>query len=99
MRLPKQFCIKESFIIFYNFLVNNGYKIIYKCFAHNFVIPKVLEMSPIEVAIDEMESRVKELLEIVKKEPTDIKKLQLKLQVSSYSLFMESLFMIPVSHN
>lgn len=44
---------------------------------------QVLEMSPIEVAIDEMESRVKELLEIINKKPTDIKKLQLKLQVHS----------------
>lgn len=42
---------------------------------------QVLEMSPIEVAIDEMESRVKELLEIINKHPTDVKKLQLKLQV------------------
>ena len=38
-------------------------------------------MSPIEVAIDEMEGRVKELAEIICKSPTDIKKLQLKLQV------------------
>lgn len=43
---------------------------------------EVLEMSPIEVAIDEMESRVKELLEIINKHPTDVKKLQLKLQGS-----------------
>ncbi|KAK4319158.1 hypothetical protein Pmani_009878 [Petrolisthes manimaculis] len=43
---------------------------------------EVLEMSPIEVAIDEMESRVKELTEIILKKPTDIKKLQLKLQGS-----------------
>lgn len=42
---------------------------------------QVLEMSPIEVAIDEMESRVKELREIINKKPTDVKKLQLKLQV------------------
>lgn len=38
-------------------------------------------MSPIEVAIDEMESRAKELKEIINKKPTDVKKLQLKLQV------------------
>ncbi|MPC66516.1 Dedicator of cytokinesis protein 9 [Portunus trituberculatus] len=43
---------------------------------------KVLEMSPIEVAIDEMESRAKELKEIINKKPTDVKKLQLKLQGS-----------------
>ncbi|KAB7505571.1 Dedicator of cytokinesis protein 9 [Armadillidium nasatum] len=43
---------------------------------------EVNEMSPIEVAIDEMESRVKELKEIINKKPTDVKKLQLKLQGS-----------------
>ncbi|XP_045133980.1 dedicator of cytokinesis protein 9-like isoform X2 [Portunus trituberculatus] len=43
---------------------------------------EVLEMSPIEVAIDEMESRAKELKEIINKKPTDVKKLQLKLQGS-----------------
>lgn len=43
---------------------------------------QVQEMSPIEVAIDEMEGRVKELTEIINKKPTDIKKLQLKLQGS-----------------
>lgn len=42
----------------------------------------VQEMSPIEVAIDEMESRVKELSEIINASPPDIKKLQLKLQGS-----------------
>ena len=48
---------------------------------------QVLEMSPIEVAIDEMESRVKELREIINKKPTDVKKLQLKLQVWIFSTF------------
>ncbi|KAF2356439.1 Dedicator of cytokinesis C/D N-terminal [Trinorchestia longiramus] len=43
---------------------------------------KVREMSPIEVAIDEMEGRVKELNDVINKKPTDIKKLQLKLQGS-----------------
>ncbi|CAL4142672.1 unnamed protein product [Meganyctiphanes norvegica] len=43
---------------------------------------EISEMSPIEVAIDEMEMRVKELLEITNKRPTDVKKLQLKLQGS-----------------
>ena len=43
---------------------------------------QVQEMSPIEVAIDEMESRVKELSEIISANPPDIKKLQLKLQGS-----------------
>ncbi|RXG61840.1 Dedicator of cytokinesis protein 10 [Armadillidium vulgare] len=45
-------------------------------------LTEVNEMSPIEVAIDEMESRVKELKEIINKKPTDVKKLQLKLQGS-----------------
>ncbi|XP_076061952.1 dedicator of cytokinesis protein Ziz isoform X2 [Oratosquilla oratoria] len=43
---------------------------------------EVHEMSPIEVAIDEMETRVKELREITLKRPTDVKKLQLRLQGS-----------------
>lgn len=43
---------------------------------------KIREMSPIEVAIDEMEGRVKELNDVINKKPTDIKKLQLKLQGS-----------------
>ncbi|XP_067121236.1 dedicator of cytokinesis protein 9 isoform X3 [Centruroides vittatus] len=39
-------------------------------------------LSPIEVAIDEMQSRVKELQEVICSKPTDLKKLQLKLQGS-----------------
>ncbi|XP_055947475.1 dedicator of cytokinesis protein 9-like isoform X4 [Argiope bruennichi] len=39
-------------------------------------------LSPIEVAIDEMQSRINELEEVVTLQPTDIKKLQLKLQGS-----------------
>ncbi|GFQ85822.1 dedicator of cytokinesis protein 9 [Trichonephila clavata] len=39
-------------------------------------------LSPIEVAIDEMQARVNELEEVVRLQPTDIKKLQLKLQGS-----------------
>ncbi|CAL1287948.1 unnamed protein product [Larinioides sclopetarius] len=39
-------------------------------------------LSPIEVAIDEMLSRINELEEVVTLQPTDLKKLQLKLQGS-----------------
>lgn len=39
-------------------------------------------MSPIEVAIDEMQTRVSELEEVVFTQPTDSKKLQLRLQGS-----------------
>lgn len=39
------------------------------------------ELSPIEVALDEMRQRVAEIEEVVFSKPTDIKKLQLKLQV------------------
>lgn len=42
----------------------------------------MLELSPIEVAIDEMQSRVAELEEVVFTSPSDIKKLQLVLQGS-----------------
>ena len=54
-------------------------------------------MSPIEVAIDEMDSRAKELKEIINKSPTDIKKLQLKLQVSLFWInknFLELIYRI-----
>jgi hypothetical protein len=43
---------------------------------------RVQELSPIEVALDEMQMRVTELEEVVFMKPTDIKKLQLRLQVS-----------------
>lgn len=39
-------------------------------------------LSPIEVAIDEMQCRVKELQDVILSKPTDLKKLQLKLQGS-----------------
>jgi hypothetical protein len=39
------------------------------------------ELSPIEVALDEMQMRVTELEEVVFMKPTDAKKLQLRLQV------------------
>lgn len=42
----------------------------------------VQELNPIEVAIDEMQQKVAELEEVVFSKPTDIKKLQLRLQGS-----------------
>jgi hypothetical protein len=41
------------------------------------------ELSPIEVALDEMQMRVNELEEVVFMKPTDAKKLQLRLQVGA----------------
>ncbi|XP_022919235.2 dedicator of cytokinesis protein 9 [Onthophagus taurus] len=43
---------------------------------------KITELTPIEVAIDEMQTRVSELEEVVFTQPTDAKKLQLRLQGS-----------------
>lgn len=43
---------------------------------------RTTELSPIEVAIDEMQTRVSELEDVVFSQPTDAKKLQLKLQGS-----------------
>ncbi|XP_045470639.1 dedicator of cytokinesis protein 9 isoform X1 [Harmonia axyridis] len=43
---------------------------------------RYIELSPIEVAIDEMQTRVAELEEVVFTGPTDAKKLQLRLQGS-----------------
>ena len=39
------------------------------------------ELSPIEVAIAEMTQKTRDLLAAVEREPTDVKKLQLRLQV------------------
>lgn len=39
------------------------------------------DLSPIEVALDEMRLRVKDIAEAVRTVPTDLKKLQLRLQV------------------
>lgn len=46
------------------------------------------ELTPIEVALDEMRQRVAELEEVVFLQPPDAKKLQLKLQV--YFIYMIS---------
>lgn len=43
---------------------------------------RTTELSPIEVAIDEMQTRVTELEDVVFTQPTDAKKLQLRLQGS-----------------
>ncbi|XP_050306735.1 dedicator of cytokinesis protein 9 isoform X2 [Anthonomus grandis grandis] len=43
---------------------------------------QIVEMRPIEVAIDEMQNRVAELEDVVFTQPTDAKKLQLRLQGS-----------------
>ena len=40
------------------------------------------DLSPIEVALDEMRLRVKDIAEVVRAQPTDLKKLQLRLQGS-----------------
>jgi dedicator of cytokinesis protein 9/10/11 len=40
------------------------------------------DLSPIEVALDEMRLRVQEIAEVVRNQPTDLKKLQLRLQGS-----------------
>lgn len=40
-----------------------------------------IELTPIEVALDEMNQRVNEMEEVVFSRPTDAKKLQLRLQV------------------
>jgi len=42
----------------------------------------VYELSPIEVALDEMQIKVAEIEEVVLAQPTDAKKLQLRLQGS-----------------
>lgn len=43
---------------------------------------RIVELSPIEVALDEMKQRVQELEDVALIGPTDVKKLQLRLQGS-----------------
>lgn len=43
---------------------------------------RIVELSPIEVALDEMRQRVQELEDVALIRPTDVKKLQLRLQGS-----------------
>nr|CAD7194888.1 unnamed protein product [Timema douglasi] len=51
---------------------------------------RVLELNPIEVALDEMQLRVSELEEVVFSKPTDTKKLQLRLQATQELFFQGS---------
>jgi hypothetical protein len=53
---------------------------------------RVQELSPIEVALDEMQMRVTELEEVVFMKPTDAKKLQLRLQVGIEHIHVQLLF-------
>ena len=54
-------------------------------------------MSPIEVAIDEMSCRVKELNDAILATPTDVIKLQLKLQVRlSWIFIFLTIFLIKI---
>lgn len=46
---------------------------------------QIVELSPIEVAIDEMQSKISELEEVVVAQIIDPKKLQLRLQGSGES--------------
>lgn len=46
-----------------------------------------MELSPIEVAIDEMQSKISELEEVVVAQTIDAKKLQLRLQGSGKKFF------------
>jgi hypothetical protein len=55
---------------------------------------RVQELSPIEVALDEMQMRVTELEEVVFMKPTDAKKLQLRLQVGTEHVQVQLLFRI-----
>lgn len=66
---------------------------------------RTTELSPIEVAIDEMQTRVAELEDVVFCQPTDVKKLQLRLQgsvcvqVNAGPLAYASVFLDPTLSN
>lgn len=63
---------------------------------------RITELSPIEVALDEMRQRVQELEDVALVAPTDVKKLQLRLQgsvcvtVNAGPLTYASAFLDPV---
>lgn len=69
------------------------------------VAKRTTELSPIEVAIDEMQTRVAELEDVVFSQPTDVKKLQLRLQgsvcvqVNAGPLAYASVFLDPALSN
>ena len=50
------------------------------------------DLSPIEVALDEMRLRVKDIAEVVRTQPTDLKKLQLRLQVELNRIQWKKIF-------
>nr|CAD7394742.1 unnamed protein product [Timema cristinae] len=59
---------------------------------------RVLELNPIEVALDEMQLRVAELEEVVFSKPTDTKKLQLRLQAMNAGPFTYASIFLDPSH-
>lgn len=69
------------------------------------VSKRVVELTPIEVAIDEMQNRVMELEDVVFSQPNDVKKLQLRLQgsvcvqVNAGPLAYASVFLDPALSN
>lgn len=66
---------------------------------------RIVELTPIEVAIDEMQTRVMELEDVVFTQPNDVKKLQLRLQgsvcvqVNAGPLAYASVFLDPALSN
>lgn len=47
---------------------------------------QTMELSPIEVAIDEMQTKISELEDVVLSQTIDVKKLQLRLQGSGIEI-------------
>ncbi len=71
---------KETNLIFFSlFLAQYSFPYIKK--RLRVIQREFYDLSPIEVALDEMRLRVKDIAEAVRTVPTDLKKLQLRLQV------------------
>lgn len=64
-----------------NFLLTAQYSFPYIKKRLRVIQRESYDLSPIEVALDEMRLRVKDIAEAVRTQPTDLKKLQLRLQV------------------
>lgn len=60
---------------------------------------QLMELSPIEVALDEMQSKISELEDVVLTPVIDVKKLQLRLQGSGEILIEKPVKFKPMKYN
>lgn len=79
-RLKKKLTTRHYF--FLHFVISATHSFPYVKKRIDIIERKDLELSPIEVAIDQMQTKVAEMREVVNMSHPDLKRLQLKLQGS-----------------